>query len=271
MEVNDDTITASQRLVVCEVPCALSLIRPATAIQRQKTLFSGTVIYAILLYTLQVSALTRMTCYVFPANGITMKLIGMMDSPYVRRTAISLDLYGIGFESLPLSVFRDFEAFARLNPAVKAPTLLTDDGLCLMDSTLILQYFETQAAAEKKLLPSLPGALAEDLQRLGIILIAAEKTVQYVYEHRLRPAEKQHQPWVERVTGQLVSACHRWESQITGQALTDTPDQVAVSGTVVWSFIQQMIPQVVAKSEFPRLQAMAEHYEAQPVFLRYPQ
>jgi glutathione S-transferase len=41
-----------------------------------------------------------------------MKLIGMMDSPYVRRVAVSLELYGIEFESMPLSVFRSFEAFA---------------------------------------------------------------------------------------------------------------------------------------------------------------
>jgi glutathione S-transferase len=33
-----------------------------------------------------------------------MKLIGMMDSPYVRRVAVSLALYGVEFESLPLSV-----------------------------------------------------------------------------------------------------------------------------------------------------------------------
>lgn len=31
------------------------------------------------------------------------KLIGMMDSPYVRRVAVSLELYGVAFESQPLS------------------------------------------------------------------------------------------------------------------------------------------------------------------------
>jgi glutathione S-transferase len=39
------------------------------------------------------------------------KLIGMMDSPYVRRVAISLELYGVEFESRPLSVFSSFDAF----------------------------------------------------------------------------------------------------------------------------------------------------------------
>lgn len=200
-----------------------------------------------------------------------MKLIGMMDSPYVRRTAISLALYGVSFESLKLSVFRDYEEFAGYNPLVKAPTLLTDNGSRLVDSSLILQYYETLAAPDKKLLPAAPAALARDLQILGTILIAAEKTVQHVYEHRLRPENKQYQPWVERVTGQLLEACRSWEAQLSAHVPSDNPDQVAVTGTVVWSFIQLMVPHVVDKSEFTVLQAMAEHYEAQPLFLRFPQ
>ncbi len=43
-----------------------------------------------------------------------MKLIGMMDSPYVRRVAVSLALYGVEFESLPLSVFSGFDEFSVL-------------------------------------------------------------------------------------------------------------------------------------------------------------
>lgn len=43
-----------------------------------------------------------------------MKLIGMMDSPYVRRVAVSLALYGVEFESLPLSVFSGFDEFSRI-------------------------------------------------------------------------------------------------------------------------------------------------------------
>ena len=47
-----------------------------------------------------------------------MKLIGMLDSPYVRRVAISLHLLGVKFEHPSLSVFRRFDAFSRINPVV---------------------------------------------------------------------------------------------------------------------------------------------------------
>ncbi len=141
-----------------------------------------------------------------------MKLIGMLDSPYVRRVAISLDLLGIEFEHAPLSVFSTFEEFSRINPVVKAPTLLLDDGSVLMDSTLIIDYFETLSTPESKLLPSQPQALARALSTLGLALTACEKAVQIVYEHNLRPAEKLHQPGSNASPGSCWRRARSWTS-----------------------------------------------------------
>ncbi len=187
-----------------------------------------------------------------------MKLIGMMDSPYVRRVAVSLALYGVEFESLPLSVFSGFDEFSRINPVVKAPTVVLDNGTQLMDSTLILHYFETTNPTGRRLLPAHPEALARDLHLLGVILAASEKAVQHVYEHRLRPEEKQHQPWIARVTGQLLAACREWDARLADRAAAAQPDQVLVTSTVVWSFIQLMIPAVVSAAAFPHIRALAE-------------
>jgi len=57
-----------------------------------------------------------------------MRLIGMLDSPYVRRVAISLTLMDVKFRHEALSVFRNWDAFAAINPVVKAPTAVTDSG-----------------------------------------------------------------------------------------------------------------------------------------------
>ncbi|MDB5739409.1 MAG: glutathione transferase domain containing protein, partial [Alphaproteobacteria bacterium] len=72
-------------------------------------------------------------------GGYVMLLIGMLDSPFVRRVAVSLKVLGLPFEHQSVSVFRHFDQFAALNPVVKAPTLIADDGTVLMESTLILQ------------------------------------------------------------------------------------------------------------------------------------
>ena len=198
-----------------------------------------------------------------------MKLIGLLDSPYVRRVAISLELYGIECELEKLSTFGSCTAFSRINPVLKAPTMLLDDGTRLMDSTLILNYFETLAAKEKKLLPVRPHDLAEDLQLLGLILAACEKTVQYVYEQRLRPAEKQHQPWIDRITGQLLAACQEWNAQLKKRRTAERPDQIAVTGGVVWRFIQLHRPDVVIAGDFDHIRALAEETGSHPAFKKY--
>ncbi|MGY2252381.1 MULTISPECIES: glutathione S-transferase [Pseudomonas] len=196
-----------------------------------------------------------------------MKLIGMLDSPYVRRVAISLDLYGVDFVHEPLSVFRSFDAFAQINPVVKAPTLVLDDGTVLMDSSLILDYLETLAPANKKLLAQQPAARARDLHILGLALAACEKSVQIVYEHNLRPAEKQHAPWLDRVSGQLLAAYSLLEKQLPdSEVLT----QASITAAVAWSFSQFTVASVVKADAFPNLRRHAERLEQHTVFKRYP-
>ena len=126
-----------------------------------------------------------------------MKLIGMLDSPYVRRVAISLQLLGLKFEHQSLSVFRGFTEFQRINPVVKAPTFLCDDGEVLMDSTLILEYVQA-LARPRSLMPSGIKELQRELCLIGLALAATEKSVQIVYERGLRPPEKVHEPWHSR-------------------------------------------------------------------------
>jgi glutathione S-transferase len=123
-----------------------------------------------------------------------MRLVGMLDSPYVRRVAVSLKLMDLAFELSQVSVFRGFDEFKSVNPVVKAPTLVTDDGVVLMDSGLILEYAERLAGPSRSLMPSDPGEHVRALRAIGLALAACEKTVQIVYERNLRPSEKQHQP-----------------------------------------------------------------------------
>jgi glutathione S-transferase len=201
-----------------------------------------------------------------------MKLIGMLDSPYVRRVAISLQLLGLRFAHQSLSVFRTFAEFQQINPVVKAPTLVCDDGTVLMDSTLILQYAET-LAQPRTLMPSDVTQLQQDLRCIGLALAAMEKSVQIVYERGLRPPEKLHEPWVTRVTGQLLSAYGELEAELGHWSIEPTEStlrQAGVSVAVAWQFTQQMIPEVVPAARFPRLLAFSAAAEALPAFMAAP-
>src|SRR5690349_15598588 len=71
-----------------------------------------------------------------------MFLIGQYDSPFVRRVAIAMRLYGIAFEHHAWSTFGDADKIAPYNPLRRVPTLVLDDGEVLIESTAILDYLD---------------------------------------------------------------------------------------------------------------------------------
>lgn len=172
-----------------------------------------------------------------------MQLIGMLDSPFVRRVAIALRLLDLPYEHRPLSVFRNFEAFSLFNPMVKAPTLVLDDGTVLMDSSLILDYLECLAGRERSLLPQRPQARARALSLIGAALVACEKSVQIYYELNLRPEERRHRPWLERVEGQLLAAYDWLEAALRQEPLARDGgiELVGVTVAVAWRFSQLVV------------------------------
>ncbi|MHA3052159.1 glutathione S-transferase family protein [Acinetobacter sp. ANC 4640] len=191
-----------------------------------------------------------------------MKLYGMLDSPFVRRVAISLASQQVNFELIQLSVFSSFNEFSQINPVVKAPTLLLEDGTYLMDSTLILQYLEHQ----QKL--SFFALSAQGYQLLGLILALAEKAVQYVYETQLREEKLQNPAWKQRVLLQSEKACQAIEQQIQDYPFYPA-DQVCISLAIVWTFIQNKLTGLIAEVNYPHITQLQQQMEQTEVFQRY--
>jgi len=200
-----------------------------------------------------------------------MQLIGMLDSPFVRRVAISFATLGIPFEHKAVSVFSTFEQFHAINPVVKAPSLVCDDGEVLMDSSLILEYAEALAVPSgKSLMPA--GLLARQhaLRLIGLALAGCEKSVQIVYEQNLRPAEKRHQPWLERVQKQLLAAYSGLEAELRQTKLNSGATQAGITSAVAWQFTQMMLPGLLDAGNFPLLQSLSQESEKLPQFIAFP-
>jgi glutathione S-transferase len=205
-----------------------------------------------------------------------MRLIGMLDSPYVRRVAVSMTLLDIPFVNEQVSVFSTFEQFRNINPVVKAPTLVCGDGTVLMDSTLMIDWVESEA--NRSLMPANGPARLRALRIVGLALAACEKTVQIVYEYNLRPREKLHAPWVDRVHGQLLAAYGQLEaawhdvpaSQLDAPALAGRVTQAEVTSAIAWQFTGMLLPGRVPAADYPRLAALSAAAETLPAFLAWP-
>ena len=196
-----------------------------------------------------------------------MKLYGMLDSPFVRRVAISLATKQLPFEHNALSVFSTFNDFSKINPVVKAPTLVLDDGTYLIDSTLILNYLDQQHSGNLGFFK----LSATEYQLLGLGLVLAEKAVQYVYESELRPTEKQVSQWKERVLLQAHQACQQLNQHPLLQQLeSPTLNQANITVAIAWRFVQEKFPALFPIDKYPQLHTLMLKLEQTEVFQRYP-
>ena len=202
-----------------------------------------------------------------------MQLIGMLDSPFVRRVAVTAQFLGIPYEHNPLSIFKSYDDFRKINPLVKVPTLVCDDGEMLVESTLIIDYFESFHAGGKSLMPKTEADSVRALRAIGAALVAMEKVVAIIYERTQRPRELQHAPWLKRVDQQLRSALDVLEAHvgdgsewIIGGKIT----QADITTAVAWRFTQYSVPRRISPDDYPGLAAFSARAEALPEFLACP-
>jgi len=201
------------------------------------------------------------------------KLIGMLDSPFVRRVAVTARFLGIPCDHEPLSIFSDYEKFRGVNPLVKVPTLVCDDGKMLVDSTLIIDYLESNCAQGRSLMPENDVDRVRAWQVIGVSLVAMEKVVAVIYERTQRPQELQHAPWIARIDQQLRGALGQLESfagdgsvWLFGPELTHADITLAVA----WRFVQHAVPRRIAAGAYPGLVAFSARAEALPEFIACP-
>lgn len=129
------------------------------------------------------------------------------------------------------------------------------------------------AAPGRSLVPPDRAEAQHELRLIGLSLAACEKAVQIVYERTLRPAEKQHAPWTDRVRGQLGAALALLEGELARTPCTPTEDAITQAGVtvaVVWGFIAGAVPQTASAAAFPALAAHSAAAEALPEFRALP-
>ncbi len=200
-----------------------------------------------------------------------MQLIGMLDSPYVRRVAVSMHLLGLAFEHHSWSVGKDQAAIRRHNPLGRVPALILDDGEVLVESAAILDYLDERAGPERALLPHSGVLRRRALQLMALATGAADKGVSQLYERAFRPEDKRHAPWVERCRSQMEDALRALDAVaattdsewLLGSQLT----QADITVTAVASFLHEAL--ALDGAHHPALMHRVARAEALPAFSRY--
>jgi glutathione S-transferase len=200
-----------------------------------------------------------------------MLLIGMFDSPFVRRVAVTLKLLEMPFEHGNWSVGRDFDRIREYNPLGRVPTLVTHDGLKLMESAAILDYLDELAGPERALLPRSGPERRQALNLMAMATGAAEKGVLQLYERAFRPEAKRHEPWVERCRLQMsasLAAIDRYLGErgvsqwLVGKRMT----QADITAVCAFTFLNDALRVAADRVMYQSLATLAARCESLPAF-----
>src|SRR3982751_6291848 len=200
-----------------------------------------------------------------------MLLIGMFDSPFVRRVAISMKLLGVPFEHGNWSVGKDFDRIREYNPLGRVPTLVTPEGESLMESARILDYLDERAGPERALLPPTGPERRQALNLMAMATGAAEKGVMQIYERAFRPEEKRHQPWVDRCRVQMsgsLAAIDRYlgERGVSQWLVARRMTQADITAVCVFTFLNDALRIAADAIMYQSLAPLARRCESLPAF-----
>jgi len=197
-----------------------------------------------------------------------MILIGQYDSPFVRRVGIALTLYGIAFEHRPWSAFGDADRIRPLNPLVRVPTLVLDDGTVLSESHAMLDYLDGLVPAERRMFPAAEPARHRAIRVAALATGLGDKAVSLFYEQRLH--DRASPVWVERCRSQIAAVLAALEAE---RSSSPTPywfgDRIGhadIAVAAVLRFLGEAHPGLARLADYPALAAHAARLEALPAF-----
>jgi glutathione S-transferase len=195
-------------------------------------------------------------------------LYGRYASPFVRRVAVTLQLYGLKYRHAPMMPFGPDKAeLAKFNPIARVPALQLPDGEMLIDSAVILDYLDGLAGAQRALTPTEGKARRRVLTLLAVAHGANEKLVVSLYERHFRPREKWHRPWLETCDKQVRDGFRWLDAEFAGPWFTGAAmTQADITVAVFWLFAHGKRPKFFAELGCTKLDALTERLQATPAF-----
>ena len=197
-----------------------------------------------------------------------MILIGQYDSPFVRRVAIAMRLYGLAYEHRTWSTFGDADKLAAYNPLRRVPTLVLDDGEVLIESFVILDYLDELVGPSKALLARSGEARRKALKVCALATGLADKAVSLLYERILH--KETSDVWVARCRAQVSGVLDVLEkdraARKTPYWFGDSINHADIAVACALRFVREAHPGVFSDPSYPALTAHAVRCEALPPF-----
>jgi glutathione S-transferase len=134
-----------------------------------------------------------------------MKLIGTLNSPYVRKARLVLLEKNIPHEFLVDAPREPGSQVARVNPLGRIPALILDDETCVFDSPVVAEYADTLNDTPI-LIPRTDSLARMRVKRWEALADGIMDSAVLVRTERIRPEEKQEPDNIVRPNNAITRA-----------------------------------------------------------------
>ena len=201
-----------------------------------------------------------------------MKLYWTPASPFTRKVCISARELGLWDEievvqtKWPLewaySTIEFTKGLAESNPVARIPTLVTDDGAELGDSTLICQYLDSRAPG--RLIPS-----GEDAWQMWSLYAVADGILEAqvaMRAEKLRPENEQSEGFLQKQRDRIDRCLDRLEERAEELTLAPntTPNLAMITTGIACGYQDWRDWLVDFRPGHPKLAAWAEEFAERP-------
>ena len=192
-------------------------------------------------------------------------LVGRLLSPYVRRIAVTLNLYNMPFERLIISAIDDEAVREKINPVGRVPAFVLSETETIVDSNAILDHLD-ELAGDDSLIPKSGFPRRQTLHQLALATGAIDRAMGANAERRRQPPDDDR---LKRQLRQCKNGFTTLETLLDSDAHYfggDKIGQADVTIVVGMTFIEHIFPGTLPPAEMPKLHALAARLESLPAF-----
>ncbi len=133
-----------------------------------------------------------------------MKLIGSLTSPYVRKVRIALMEKQMDITFVKEDVWSAQTTIGEQNPLGKVPVLVLNDGTCIYDSRVIVEFLDARSPMHR-LIPE-TGRERTEVKVWEALADGCQDALVAILLERKRPAAQQSAEWIARQARKVDAA-----------------------------------------------------------------
>ena len=190
-----------------------------------------------------------------------MKLLMNTTSPYARIVRIGLLEKGVEAETQIVNPWGDTPELLAANSAGRVPTLITDDGLALTESLLILHWLESVRPV-----PSLLGTdPSAELARAGVAMGVIDAAVHIMIGRVISGVSFDAAPVGLRRRRSIVDGLKRLDDALASPG-ADAPAVSAITAITALDYVRFRFHDVDWAPATPNIDRLREQYSQRPAF-----